>query len=94
MFRQRRDKVERIISPTFSYLSGSNIYVNLGYHYLVSNALYLMLFLLLGAVSVHLSTIKVEDLVMLGDQLRFNLVAVILCSAIYSGFPGHFLLND
>jgi 3-ketoacyl-CoA synthase len=57
-------------------------YVKLGYHYLVSNAMYLMIIPLLGVVSVHLSTITVEDLVMLGDQLRFNLVAVILCSVL------------
>ncbi|XP_027116396.1 3-ketoacyl-CoA synthase 11 [Coffea arabica] len=57
-------------------------YVKLGYHYLISHAMYLMLIPLLGVVSVHLSTVTVEDLVLLWEQLRFNLVSVILCSAL------------
>ncbi|KAL3506016.1 hypothetical protein ACH5RR_031398 [Cinchona calisaya] len=57
-------------------------YVKLGYHYLISNALYLILIPLLAVVSVHLSTVTLEDLVLLRDQLRFNLATVILCSAI------------
>lgn len=57
-------------------------YVKLGYHYLISHAMYLMLIPLLAVVSVHLSTVTVEDLVILWEQLRFNLVSVILCSAL------------
>ena len=54
-------------------------YVKLRYHYLISHAKYLVTIPLLGIVSVHLSTLKVEDL---WDQLKYNLVAVILCSAL------------
>lgn len=57
-------------------------YVKLGYHYLISHAMYLMLIPLLGIVSVHLSTLTVEDVVLLWNQLRFNLVTVMLCSAL------------
>ncbi|KAL3506017.1 hypothetical protein ACH5RR_031399 [Cinchona calisaya] len=57
-------------------------YVKLGYHYLISGALYLLLIPLLGVISVHLSTLTVKDLVLLWEQLRFNIVSVILCSAL------------
>ncbi|KAJ8549083.1 hypothetical protein K7X08_032790 [Anisodus acutangulus] len=57
-------------------------YVKLGYHYLISHAMYLCLVPILVGVPVHLSTITVEDLVTLWDQLKFNLVTVILCSTL------------
>ncbi|MCE0481378.1 3-ketoacyl-CoA synthase 20 [Datura stramonium] len=57
-------------------------YVKLGYHYLISNAMYLFLVPVLGVLVVHVMTISVEDLVQLWDKLKFNLVTVILCSAL------------
>ncbi|XP_055827737.1 3-ketoacyl-CoA synthase 11-like [Solanum dulcamara] len=57
-------------------------YVKLGYHYLISNAMYLFLVPVLGILLVHVMTISVEDLVQLLDKLKFNLVTVILCSAL------------
>ncbi|MBA0768466.1 hypothetical protein Gotri_017266 [Gossypium trilobum] len=57
-------------------------YVKLGYHYLISNAMYLMLVPLLAIASAHLSTLTVLDLVQLWDQLKFNLVSVTLCSGL------------
>ncbi|CAK9168511.1 unnamed protein product [Ilex paraguariensis] len=57
-------------------------YVKLGYHYLVTHAMYLLLVPLLGAVSVHLSTFTFEDLIQLWNQLKFNFVTVILCSSL------------
>ncbi|XP_016464703.1 3-ketoacyl-CoA synthase 20 [Nicotiana tabacum] len=57
-------------------------YVKLGYHYLISNAMYVCLVPILGVLSVHLMTISVEDLVQLWDKLKFNLVTVIFCSAL------------
>ncbi|KAL2229986.1 3-ketoacyl-CoA synthase 11 [Sesamum indicum] len=57
-------------------------YVKLGYHYLISHAMYLFLVPLLGILSVHLSTITTDDLVLLWDQLKFNLVSVVICSAL------------
>ncbi|CAI9118332.1 OLC1v1019891C1 [Oldenlandia corymbosa var. corymbosa] len=73
---RRRNKL-----PNF-LLSVKLKYVKLGYHYLITHAMYLLLIPLLGVVSVHLSTVTVEDLVLLWEQLRFNLVTVILCSAL------------
>ncbi|KAI6694206.1 hypothetical protein NL676_021916 [Syzygium grande] len=57
-------------------------YVKLGYHYLISNAMYLLLVPLLGISSAHLSTLTTRDLAQLWDQLRFNLVSVVLCSTL------------
>ncbi|KAL1154621.1 hypothetical protein V6Z11_A09G255100 [Gossypium hirsutum] len=57
-------------------------YVKLGYHYLISNAMYLMLVPLLAIASAHLSTLTVLDFVQLWDQLKFNLVSVTLCSGL------------
>ncbi|XP_030541260.1 3-ketoacyl-CoA synthase 11-like [Rhodamnia argentea] len=57
-------------------------YVKLGYHYLISNAMYLLLVPLLGISSAHLSTLTARDLAQLWDQLRFNLVSVVLCSTL------------
>ncbi|KAK4774312.1 hypothetical protein SAY86_009247 [Trapa natans] len=57
-------------------------YVKLGYHYLISNAMYLMLVPVLVAAVAHLSTLTLEDVVTLWDNLRFNLVTVVLCSAL------------
>lgn len=57
-------------------------YVKLGYHYLISHAMYLFLVPLLGAVSAHLSTLTVDDFVQLWNHLKFNLVTVVLTSAL------------
>lgn len=57
-------------------------YVKLGYHYLISHAMYLFLIPILMALFAHLSTITMEDMVQLWNQLKFNLVTVILCSAL------------
>lgn len=57
-------------------------YVTLGYHYVISNAMYLMLVPLLGIASVHLSTLTLLDFVQLWDQLKFNVVSVTLCSCL------------
>ncbi|XP_050218517.1 3-ketoacyl-CoA synthase 20-like [Mercurialis annua] len=57
-------------------------YVKLGYHYLISNAMYLLLIPLLGISSAHLSTLSVEDFVQLWNHLKFNFVSVTLCSAL------------
>ncbi|KAG8373129.1 hypothetical protein BUALT_Bualt12G0138500 [Buddleja alternifolia] len=57
-------------------------YVKLGYHYLISHALYLFLVPLLSIFSVHLSTVSSKDLILLLSQLKFNLVSVVLCSSL------------
>lgn len=57
-------------------------YVKLGYHYVISNAMYLLLVPLLGIASAHLSTLTVEDFVQLWQNLKFNLVSVTVCSSL------------
>lgn len=57
-------------------------YVKLGYHYLISNAVYLLLVPLLAAVAAHLSRLTVDDLYVMWDQLRLNVITVILCTVI------------
>lgn len=57
-------------------------YVKLGYHYLISNAMYLLLVPLLGVISVHFSTFSVQDFVQIWNHLKFNLVTVVTCSAL------------
>lgn len=54
-------------------------YVKLGYHYLISNAMYLMLFPFLALSSAHLSTLTIDDCLHLWDQLKFNLISVLVC---------------
>ncbi|KAK0607949.1 hypothetical protein LWI29_023157 [Acer saccharum] len=65
--------------PNF-FLSVRLKYVKLGYHYLISNALYFFLIPLLVVVLTHLSTLTVDDFIQLRENLRFNFVTVILCS--------------
>ncbi|XP_076904067.1 3-ketoacyl-CoA synthase 11-like [Bidens hawaiensis] len=65
--------------PNF-LLSTKLKYVKLGYHYLISHGLYLLLTPLLAIIAVHLSTLTTPDLINLWDQLRFNLVTIITCS--------------
>ncbi|XP_050372085.1 3-ketoacyl-CoA synthase 11-like [Argentina anserina] len=57
-------------------------YVKLGYHYLISNAMYFLLVPLLVVTFAHLSTLTVEDLARIWDQLKFNFVSVTVCSSL------------
>ncbi|KAI4317920.1 hypothetical protein L6164_025748 [Bauhinia variegata] len=57
-------------------------YVKLGYHILISNAMYLLLIPILGIASAQLSTISLTDLVQLWENLKFNLVSVTICSSL------------
>ncbi|KAI4304023.1 hypothetical protein MLD38_039589 [Melastoma candidum] len=57
-------------------------YVKLGYHYLISNAMYIFLLPILCVASAQVSTITLHDVANLWDQLRFNLVSVVLCSVL------------
>ncbi|XP_068649465.1 3-ketoacyl-CoA synthase 11-like [Aristolochia californica] len=55
-------------------------YVKLGYHYVISHAMYLLLVPVAGLVSAHLSTLTPHDLHQLWNQLQYNLVTVVFCS--------------
>ncbi|XP_030508684.2 3-ketoacyl-CoA synthase 11 [Cannabis sativa] len=57
-------------------------YVKLGYHYLITNAMYILLIPLLAISSAHVSTLTYQDLLQLWNHLKFNLVLVTLCSSL------------
>ncbi|KAI3790765.1 hypothetical protein L2E82_04054 [Cichorium intybus] len=72
---------ERTSLPNF-LLTVKLKYVKLGYHYLISHFMYLLLIPLLAVVSVHLSTLTSQDLIHLWHQLRFNLLSVVIGSTL------------
>ncbi|KAL6007298.1 3-ketoacyl-CoA synthase 11 [Asimina triloba] len=55
-------------------------YVYLGYHYLISNAMYLILVPLLAFVAAHLSALTADDIHQLCNAIQYNLLTVFLCS--------------
>ncbi|KAJ8637668.1 hypothetical protein MRB53_011935 [Persea americana] len=57
-------------------------YVKLGYHYLITHGMYLFLLPLFILIAAQLSTFSIQDLHDLWDQLRYNLISVILCSTL------------
>ncbi|KAK6119481.1 hypothetical protein DH2020_046776 [Rehmannia glutinosa] len=57
-------------------------YVKLGYHYLITHGMYLFLSPLVVIIAAQLSTFSLQDLYVLWDHLRFNLISVIVCSAL------------
>ncbi|PKA53838.1 3-ketoacyl-CoA synthase 11 [Apostasia shenzhenica] len=57
-------------------------YVKLGYHYLISHGMFFFLTPLLGISAAQLSTVSLQDLHALWIQLQFNLISVLLCSAL------------
>jgi 3-ketoacyl-CoA synthase len=56
--------------------------MKLGYHYLISNAMYLILIPLIGLALAHLSTFSIKDLIQLYENLKFNIVSMTLCSSL------------
>ncbi|KAA3490148.1 3-ketoacyl-CoA synthase 11-like [Gossypium australe] len=57
-------------------------YVKLGYHYLITHGMYLFLTPLLVVIAAQLSTFSVKDLFDLWEHLQYNLISVIICSAL------------
>lgn len=57
-------------------------YVKLGYHYLITHAMYLFLSPLIVVVVAQLSTFSPHDVYVLWEHLRFNLISVIVCSTL------------
>ncbi|KAF8014419.1 hypothetical protein BT93_H0288 [Corymbia citriodora subsp. variegata] len=76
------------------FLSSARLkYVKLGYHYLISNALYLLLVPVLGISSAHLSTLTARDLAQLLDRPRFNLITVVLFSTLMVFLVTHYSMT-
>lgn len=57
-------------------------YVKLGYHYLITHGMYLILTPLIAVTVAQMSTFSIQDLYLLWDHLQFNLVSAILCSTL------------
>ncbi|XP_021746293.1 3-ketoacyl-CoA synthase 11-like [Chenopodium quinoa] len=57
-------------------------YVKLGYHYLITHGMYLFLSPLIVVIAAQLSTFSLEDVYVLWEHLRFNLISVIVCSTL------------
>ena len=57
-------------------------YVKLGYHYLITHGMYLFLSPLILLIAAQLSTFSLQDLHDLWENLKFNLISVILCSVL------------
>ncbi|CAA2980703.1 3-ketoacyl-CoA synthase 11-like [Olea europaea var. sylvestris] len=59
-------------------------YVKLGYHYLISNAMYLLIIPLLAAsAAVNFSVLNIQDIVQLcNHHLKYNVLAVISCTSL------------
>ncbi|CAN1177767.1 3-ketoacyl-CoA synthase 11 [Linum perenne] len=57
-------------------------YVKLGYHYLTTHAMYLLLSPLVVVLAAQLSTFSIQDLNDLWEHLQYNLISVIICSTL------------
>ncbi|XVE69876.1 hypothetical protein DITRI_Ditri10aG0026700 [Diplodiscus trichospermus] len=65
------------------FLQSVNLkYVKLGYHYLISNLLTLCFIPLIAVISIEVSQMNPDDLRQLWLHLQYNLVSIIICSAI------------
>ncbi|GBG85642.1 hypothetical protein CBR_g40371 [Chara braunii] len=63
------------------FLQSVNLkHVKLGYHYLITHGITLLLIPLILAVAVELSRMRPDDLLQLWEHLEFNLLSVVCCS--------------
>ncbi|WOL10947.1 hypothetical protein Cni_G19707 [Canna indica] len=66
-----------------NFLQSVNLkHVKLGYHYLITHGMYLLLLPLLASVSIRLATFTSAELLLMWEALRFNLAFVVRCSAL------------
>ncbi|XP_057959212.1 3-ketoacyl-CoA synthase 11-like [Malania oleifera] len=78
--RQGR-KINSATLPNFK-LSVKLKYVKLGYHYLISKAMYVFLIPLLASFSLHFYTFTVDDLSRVWTHHKFDVSTVIICSGL------------
>ena len=69
-------------------------YIKLGYHYLITNFIYLILIPFLILSLVHLSKIGVNDLRELWNQLQYNIVTVVQCSSLLGFLLGIYFMTQ
>ncbi|KAL3695869.1 hypothetical protein R1sor_009945 [Riccia sorocarpa] len=73
----------RIRTRLPDFLNSVNLkYVKLGYHYVITHALYLFMVPLLMVVAAEFGRLGREDFGQLWEQLQFNLVSVLVCSGL------------
>ncbi|RRT65307.1 hypothetical protein B296_00041156 [Ensete ventricosum] len=70
-----------LVSPPVQHTVSLKL-VKLGYHYLISYSLYLLLLPALTVVSMRLASLTFGDLLLLRDSLRSNPTTLVLCSAL------------
>ncbi|CAI5470709.1 unnamed protein product [Closterium sp. Yama58-4] len=85
--------VNRRVLPDF--LQSVNLsHVKLGYHYLITHGLPLLLIPLFASVAVEIFRMKPDDLLELWQHLQLNLVSVVVCfAAIVFGATAYLLLR-
>ncbi len=67
------------IMPDF--LQSVNLkYVKLGYHYVISHGLFLLMIPLMLAIAAEIGRLGQEDVSQLWELLQFNLVSILVCS--------------
>ncbi|CAI7890291.1 unnamed protein product [Closterium sp. NIES-53] len=85
--------VNRRVLPDF--LQSVNLsHVKLGYHYLITHGLPLLLIPLFASVAVEIFRMKPDDLLELWQHLQLNLVSVVVCfAAVVFGATSYLLLR-
>nr|ACC95444.1 beta-ketoacyl-CoA synthase [Helianthus annuus] len=68
-------------------------YVKLGYHYLITHGMYLFLSPVVVVLAAQLSTFSLQDVYVLWDHLRFNLISVVVCSTLLVFFSTLYFLT-
>ncbi|GAA0143316.1 hypothetical protein LIER_04032 [Lithospermum erythrorhizon] len=74
--------VEKMNKLTKFLLSMNLKYVKVGYHYLISHAMFILLVPLLTVVPVHVVSLSVEDAMQLWNNSKFKIVPIVTCSAL------------
>ncbi|RWR88843.1 3-ketoacyl-CoA synthase 11 [Cinnamomum micranthum f. kanehirae] len=69
-------------------------FIKLGYHYLITNFIYLILVPFLILSLVHLPTLTVDDLKELWNQLQYNVVTVVQCSSLLGFLLGIYFMTQ
>ncbi|RWR88846.1 3-ketoacyl-CoA synthase 11 [Cinnamomum micranthum f. kanehirae] len=69
-------------------------YIKLGYHYLITNFIYLILVPFLILSLVHRPTLTVDDLKELWNQLQYNVVTVVQCSSLLGFLLGIYFMTQ
>ncbi|KAL6532379.1 hypothetical protein OROGR_014349 [Orobanche gracilis] len=83
---KKNTKASSIDNATASFRSSVRLkYVKLGYHYLISKAIYLIIIPLLLAFAANLSAVRIQGVLLLCNRhLRYDVLAAIACASLMS----------